>query len=165
MIIGILSDTHGDVKRTVKAIAALKRHRPKQVIHCGDIGSDAVLTELAAGFADPQIPVTCVFGNVDGWDDPLTSHWTHVWVAGRFAELELDGKKAAVIHGDDFMRLRAVIDSGRYELVFTGHTHQRADEREGPTRIINPGALHRSREPGCAVLNLATGKLTYLDIA
>ena len=163
VIIGIMSDTHGDVKRTAKAIAALKQYKPDHVIHCGDIGSDAVLTELAAGFADPEVPVTCVLGNVDGYTD-LFSPSAHVQVVGRFATLTIDGKKIAVAHGDDARRLIGAIQSGDYDYVFTGHTHERSDEHEGRTRVINPGALHRSREPGCAVLDLVTDQLTYLSI-
>lgn len=164
MIIGIMSDTHGDVKRTAKAIAALKAFHPEHIIHCGDIGSGSVLTELAAGFSDPDIPVTCVLGNVDNYNDDLMSTWSHVRIAGRFAALELDGKKIAVVHGDDVRRLFAAVQEGTNDYVFTGHTHERSDDREGRTRVINPGALHRSREPGCAVLDLATDTLTYLSV-
>lgn len=165
MIIGIMSDTHGDVKRTVKAIAALKVFHPGHIIHCGDIGSGAVLTELAAGFGDPEIPVTCVLGNVDNYNDDLISVWPHVMISGRFASLQLDGKKIAVVHGDDTRRLYAAAQEGTNDYVFTGHTHERSDDRKGHTRIINPGALHRAREPGCAVLDLTTDSLTYLSVA
>ena len=164
MIIGIMSDTHGDVKRTVQAIAALKQYSPGHIIHCGDIGSTSVLTELATGFMDPKIPVTLIFGNVDGWESDLTSYWPHITIAGRVATLTLDGKNIAVIHGDDFNRMFGIIQSAKYDYVFTGHTHERSDVLEGRTRVINPGALHRSREPGCAVLDLSTGKLTYLSV-
>jgi len=164
MIIGIMSDTHGDVKRTIKAIAAMKAYQPSHVFHCGDIGSSGVLTELAAGFMDPEIPVTCVLGNVDNWNDDLMSTWPHVRIDGRFARIEIDGKHIAVVHGDDIHRLLGAINSGTYDYIFTGHTHERSDYRDGKTRVINPGALHRSREPGCAVLDLTTGKLTYIDI-
>jgi putative phosphoesterase len=166
VIIGLLSDSHGDVKRTARAVEILRAHRPDRVFHCGDIGSNAVLTELAAGFADPVVSVTCVLGNVDGWsDEPLAAPLPHVIVHGRFYTTELDGQRIAVMHGDDFRRLRAVIESGTYDLVFTGHTHVAEDTREGRTRIINPGALHRARQPACAVLDLTTGTLTPLPLA
>ncbi|HMO51731.1 MAG TPA: metallophosphoesterase family protein [Kiritimatiellia bacterium] len=164
MIIGILSDTHGDVRRTAKAIALLKAHQPEHILHCGDLGSFDVLAELAAGFMEPRIPVTCVLGNVDNGNDDLMSPWPHVRIEGRFARLTLGGKRIALIHGDDFLRLRQACESGDYDMVCTGHTHQREDSRHGQTRIINPGALHRTREPGCAVLDLATGALTFLDV-
>ncbi len=165
MIIGIMSDTHGDVKRTARAIDALKKFHPMHIIHCGDIGSSSVITELATGFADPTIPVTCVLGNVDGWNDDLMSYWPHVQIQGRFAKLELVGKNIAVVHGDDFNRFQSAIIRQEFDYVFTGHTHVRSDEREGRTRVINPGALHRASEPGCAVLDLETDTLTYLSVA
>lgn len=164
MLIGIMSDSHGDVKRTVKAIEAMTPFAPAHIVHCGDIGSQSVLIELATGFANPEIPVTCVLGNVDNWVDDLMSYWPHVQIVGRFARLEIADKTIAVVHGDDFNRLRGAIEGHAYDYVFTGHTHERSDEREGHTRIINPGALHRSREPSCAVLNLATDELEYLFV-
>ncbi|HMP91090.1 MAG TPA: YfcE family phosphodiesterase [Kiritimatiellia bacterium] len=164
MIIGILSDTHGNVKRASQAIKAMKPHSPAHIIHCGDIGSESVITELAAGCMNPQIPVTCVLGNVDVYNHEIVSSWPHVRIEGRFAQLELDGNKIAVVHGDDFLRLRGAIERGQFDYVFTGHTHMRADELEGRTRVINPGALQRTNEPGCAVLDLCTGKLTFLDV-
>lgn len=164
MNIGILSDTHGNVSRTRRAIALLKNFAPVHIIHCGDIESQHVLTELAVGFPDPDTTVTCVLGNVDGpacdWIDPLP----HIRVAGRKAELEIDGVKIAVIHGDDSRALTSSIESQNYDYIFTGHTHERDDEKKGRTRVINPGAVHRTSIPSCAVLNLTTGSLTYLDL-
>jgi len=164
LIIGIMSDSHGDVKRTVKAIAAIKPYAPVHIIHCGDIGSQSVLIELATGFLEPPIPITCVLGNVDMWEKDLTTPWPHVQVCGRFTRLELGGKLIAVIHGDNERQLFEAVRSQTFDYIFTGHTHERADDVEGKTRIINPGALHRSREPGCAILNLTTGDLTYLPV-
>lgn len=164
MILGILSDTHGDVPRTLRAIEAIKAHQPDHVIHCGDIGSAAVLMELAAGFMEPEVAITCVTGNVDLWEDDLVSCWPHLTVAGRFARLELAGKILGVIHGDEIRRLEQAIRNQAYDYIFTGHTHVRSDDREGRTRIINPGAVHRAREPSCAVLDLARDRLTTLPL-
>jgi uncharacterized protein len=165
MNIGILSDSHGNLARTRAAIAALKPYAPVQVIHCGDIGTNAVLDELAAGFAEPEVPVICVLGNVDSWEGNLFSPVPFVRIEGRLAQLELGGKKIAVIHGDESIRLRSLISSQEFDYIFTGHTHARSDELQGRTRIINPGALHRAAQPGCAVLDLAQGTLTYLDLS
>jgi putative phosphoesterase len=164
MHLALLSDTHGNVARTVRAIAALKAHRPGHVIHCGDIGSAAVLTELAAGFADPETPVTCVLGNVDTYADDLFSPVAYLDIAGRLATLTLAGKSIAVIHGDDTRRLDGLIANQTFDYIFTGHTHAAADDQRGRTRIINPGALHRAHQPSCAILDLATNRLTFLPI-
>ncbi len=165
MHLALLSDTHGNVARTVRAIAALKAFHPDHVIHCGDIGSAAVLTELAAGFADPETPITCVFGNVDTYADDLFSPVGYLDLPGRLATLHLAGHAIAVLHGDDLRRLDGLIASQNYDYLFTGHTHLAADDRHGRTRVINPGALHRAQQPSCAILNLATDDLTFLPIA
>ena len=165
MHLALLSDTHGNVTRTARAIAALKAFHPVHVIHAGDIGSAAVLTELAAGFADPETPITCVLGNVDTYIDDLVSPVHFLSIPGSLAPLPLAGQSIAVLHGHDTRRLDAVIASASYDLVITGHTHLAADERHGRTRIINPGALHRAQQPSCAILDLATDDLTFLPIA
>lgn len=161
MKIGILSDTHGNVLRTIRAARLLRDHGIAAVLHCGDIGSQRVLIELAEAFPpESKIPVHAVLGNVDG--DDLIGAGVHLH--GRLADLELDGKRIVIIHGDDASRLRQTLAAQRHDYIFTGHTHQRADHREGRTRLINPGAVHRAATPGCAVLNTATGSLEYLDL-
>ena len=130
------------------------------MIHCGDIGSQQVLIALVEIFEPPKIPVHAVLGNVD-LDDYIGAG---VELCGRFAELEFAGKKIAVVHGDDFSRLQQAVAAQRFDYVFTGHTHAREDRREGRTRIINPGAVHRAARPGVAVLDLATGSLEWLDL-
>jgi uncharacterized protein len=167
MKIGLLSDTHGNLPRTRLAIERLRAAGVGLVIHCGDVGNAAVLVELAAAFGGSGIPVHAVAGNVDGWDPAVLQfpRESGVRMAGRFAELEVDGRRLYVTHGDDERRLSEAIESGRYACVFHGHTHQPRDERVGPTRVINPGALHRAEQPGIAVLDLATDELEWIDLA
>lgn len=160
MKLGILSDTHGQVRRTRAAAEQLKARGVEAVIHCGDIGSQAVLLELVEAFAPPAIPVHAVYGNVD-YDDYVGAG---IELHGRFADLELGGRRIAIVHGDDGGRLYVACTSGRYDYVFTGHTHAREDRRQGRTRIINPGALQRTPQPGVAVLDLETDALTRIDI-
>ena len=161
MKIGILSDTHGDVARTIRAAKLLRDAHVEAVIHCGDIGSQRIIAELIEAFApESKIPVHAVLGNVDG--DELVG--AGVDLRGRFADLQLGGKKIAVIHGDDGPLLRRTLFSQKYDYIFTGHTHVREDRRDGRTRLINPGAIYRAPVPGCAVLDTETGALTYLDL-
>lgn len=161
MKIGILSDTHGDAARTKRAAQLLRDAGSEVICHCGDIGSQRVLIELAEAFPpESGVPVHAVAGNVD-YDDyvPL-----HLHFHGRFADLSLGGKRIALIHGDDSARLRQTLFSQRYDYIFTGHTHVREDRRDGHTRIINPGAIYRAPVPGCAILDTESGALRYLDL-
>ncbi|MFH0907391.1 MAG: YfcE family phosphodiesterase [bacterium] len=164
MKIGILSDTHGDVERTALAARILKHHGATVVVHCGDIGSEGVLTELSSQLGLAGIPVHAVLGNVDTPELARFPASAGVNVQTRMAEIESDGKRIAVIHGDDIMRLKDAVVSGQYNYVLTGHTHLRSDTRIGTTRIINPGALHQAYPPSVAVLDVETGELMSLVV-
>jgi putative phosphoesterase len=166
MKIGILSDTHGDVSRTRLAIELLVSQGVTAVCHCGDVGSEQVLTELAAAFSPSGVPVYAVLGNVDHWEPGVREFptGTGVKVCGRRAELELGGRKLVVVHGDDPRLLFEVVRSQLHDYCLTGHTHLADDFLEGRTRVINPGAVHRAQTPSVAVLDLAKDKLQVLPL-
>lgn len=160
MKIGILSDTHAVVGRTRELLKLLAAEKVEAVLHCGDIGCESILHELVAAFGPAGVPIHAVLGNVD-FDDCSCAGVT---IHGRFADLKIGGRRLAIIHGDDYRGLQEAASSGRFDFVFTGHTHQRDDRTVGTTRIINPGAVQRTHEPGGAVLDLKTGKLRYIDL-
>jgi putative phosphoesterase len=166
MKIGILSDTHGDVRRTEAGLDLLLQHPIEALCHCGDIGSESVLTALSAACLPRKIPVYAVLGNVDLFEGEVTNFPTGlgIRVCGRRAELELGGRTLVVIHGDDPHLLDSALQSQRYDYCLTGHTHVADDTREGRTRVINPGALHRTRIPSVALLDLATDQLQVLRL-
>ena len=60
---------------------------------------------------------------------------------GRFGNLELAGRRIALIHSDDAKLFRRITTSNEYDLVCYGHTHQAEQHREGKTLILNPGSL------------------------
>jgi putative phosphoesterase len=161
MLIGILSDTHDRSEMMQRAVLALQERGAQFFIHCGDICSPELLDHLAG------LPSAIVWGNCD-WDRPALQRYAEaiqVPCYGAFADLELDGKKIAVLHGDDRARMDAVLKAQQHDYLFHGHTHVRRDERIGKTRVINPGALHRATEKTAALLDTATDRLDYLRIA
>ena len=140
MIIGILSDTHDRAPWMDAGIRTLQRAEAAFFIHCGDIGGQECI-DLLAG-----LPAAFVFGNTD-FDRPALSRYAasiDVPCYGNFANLELDGKKIAVLHGDDYRLKQRLLAAQEHDYLLQGHTHIRADQRVGRTRIINPGALHRA---------------------
>jgi len=155
MKIGILSDSHGR-QHTVQAALALLRERGVRVIlHCGDI-DDADTVRLFAGF-EPHF----VFGNCDHDREELEEAMTAIGATshGAWGMLEREGCKVAWTHGDDQGLLDDLRRRGQFQFVFYGHTHQAAESETGPTRVVNPGALHRARPKTFVVLDLATGEL------
>jgi putative phosphoesterase len=55
------------------------------------------------------------------------------------SEVEFNGKKIGFTHFPDYAKKMA--QSGKYDLVFYGHTHRPWDEKVGNTHMINPGEL------------------------
>jgi putative phosphoesterase len=160
MLLGILSDTHGHVARTQQAVERFASLGVDQVLHCGDIGSPAVVELLAPW------PAHFVFGNVD---DP-TSLREAIRRAGqtcheRFGKLDFHGKTVAFLHGDDSRLLRETIERGRWSLVCYGHTHVAEISQRGDTLVVNPGALYRTSLPSVAVVRLPSLEVRSLTVS
>jgi predicted phosphodiesterase len=96
-----------------------------------------------------------VFGNTDNDRARLARYADSIGVPcyGNYGNLELGGKRIALIHGDDFRLKQRLIDEQKHDHLLQGHTHVRDDRRVGSMRLINPGALHRAREKTVATLD------------
>lgn len=165
MKVGIISDTHGQVDLALSAAREFVFRGIEAVLHCGDIGSDMVLTEMASIFQTMEIPVYAVLGNcdiVESWD--FYPEDIGVKILGRFGELELAGKRIAMLHSDDEKAFDRVAAAGKYDYLFTGHSHVRHDRRKCKTRLINPGSAGRGMHPSCAVLDLVSDDLEFVTI-
>ena len=160
MLIGILSDSHGRVDTVSLALSLLRRRGASTVLHCGDI-DDVSTVELFRGW-DAHF----VFGNCDHDRDALRAAMSAAGATLHegFGHLELEGVKIAFIHGDDRRAMQDVERSGEYAYLFYGHTHEAAEHRTGPTRVINPGALHRARPKTFAVLDLPGGAVERVEV-
>lgn len=165
MKVGIISDTHGQVDLALSAAREFIFRGIDAVLHCGDIGSDMVLTEMASIFQTLEIPVYAVLGNCDipaNWD--FYPEDIGVKILGRFGELELGGKKIAILHSDDEKAFDRVVASGKHDYLLSGHSHVRHDRRKRKTRLINPGSAGRGMHPSCAVLDLISDDLEFVTI-
>ena len=97
MRLGIVSDSHGHVELTRPAIRMLDSLDVERVLHCGDIGSAAVVEMFA------QWPTDFVFGNCDynhadlGQAIETAGQTCH----GVFGALEIAGRRIALLHSDD----------------------------------------------------------------
>ena len=166
MILGVLSDTHGQRQRTATALCLLERVGADAFVHCGDVGGEGVLDELAGR------RVWLVWGNTDDPDGGLEAYARSLGLeVGNPAplRLELDGRALAVFHGHEtrFARLMAHLhktgslppDFGSCDYVLHGHTHAVADTRVGLLRVLNAGAVFRAAIPSVATLDLRTDEL------
>jgi hypothetical protein len=160
MKIAIVSDTHGRHAIVARALDLIRDRGVDTVLHCGDI-EDA---ETVAMFRD--FTAHFVLGNCDTDRDGLAAAITAAGATLHepFGHLEIEAHKIAFVHSDDRALFRGIENSGVYDFLFYGHTHVRAEHRTGPTRVINPGALHRARPKTFAVLDAATGEVETVEV-
>jgi putative phosphoesterase len=160
VIVGILSDTHGNADIAAVAVQLLLSHGAQYLVHCGDVGGESVLDTLAGH------PSMFVFGNND-WDRrPLAEYAKQIGVAcgDEEGKLSFDNKLAIVTHGDDSRIVSAVLQAQIVDYLFLGHTHRTLDTRKGKVRIINPGALYRASRKTVAVLDTQSDVLEFLTV-
>jgi putative phosphoesterase len=159
-VLGILSDTHENVRTINQAVAIFKERSPAVVVHCGDIISPPVLERFSG------LPLRLVFGNNDGERSGLKKKCAELGFEQieDSLDFEVDGKRIFVNHGTDPRVVDRAVSSQEYDYVLHGHTHVRRDERVGRTRIINPGALFSADEYSIAFLTPATGNLEFVEI-
>lgn len=167
MKIGVLSDTHdqGDLIR--KAVEHFNSAQVEWVFHCGDWVSPFILYF----FQGLKAPLRGVFGNNDG-DKFRHLAFKNKWgldldYEERFLEMELDGKRIAVFHGDYPGLVDSLVSSGSYDAVFHGHTHQKVNDYHGKTLSLNPGSLmketsHTVRGASIAIYDTKDHRATHV---
>jgi putative phosphoesterase len=132
MRLGIISDTHGLLRPEVFDVFK----EVDYILHAGDVGPIALLTELEA-----LAPVSAVYGNTDAFD--LRER------LGRVAELELDGFRIVVTHGDQFGSPTPVAMHQAYpeaDVLVFGHTHRPVLEMvDMVVTVMNPGSAGPER--------------------
>jgi putative phosphoesterase len=159
VILGIMSDSHGDADMTRRAVALLLERGATKLIHCGDICGEGVLDALAGH--------DCVFvwGNCD---QPSARTQKYVESLGLTPpdgplELSIAGKRIGVFHGHE-VEFSQSVESGGFDYIAYGHTHKYRDDRVNGCRVINPGALYRARVHTAALLDLSKDNLRFIRI-
>ncbi|NYB51797.1 MAG: metallophosphoesterase [Methanobacteriaceae archaeon] len=133
-MIGLMSDSHDHMDAIRRAVKVFNRTGVDLVIHAGDLISPFTANE----FKNLQSPLEAIYGNNDGERRGLQLAFQELCVLEDFKELEVNGKKMALIHGTTEAVVDALKYSGKYHVVIRGHTHK-MDIREGKTMVINPG--------------------------
>ncbi len=158
MLLGLISDTHDNGSRTRRALELLEDHDPHRLLHAGDL-STGEMVPLFEGWR-----VHLAQGNVDRAKDiqqAIEAQGARIAYSDSHA-LEVDGCRIGVVHGDDGARLEGMINSGAFDLIVHGHTHTFRDQTVGSTRVVNPGAVHRSSAPSVCLYDTQVDELTRL---
>ncbi len=162
MRIGLLSDTHNDNARLGSALRRFRQEGVTTLLHAGDLTAPSVLHLMR------DFDLWLARGNMDR-DPRLAGEVRELFGPDRLAythSLKLNGSRVALVHGDSWEQLERLIRSGEYDYLIHGHTHVPEDEQIEETRVINPGAVgnNRWRPPSCAILDLSTGDLSWIEL-
>jgi putative phosphoesterase len=161
--IGIISDTHDDVENVQSAIEIFNTEKVTHVIHAGDYIFPGIVLE----FKKLDAKLIGVLGNNDGERVHLLKNFLAIGgeLKGELGEVVLDEVLFGIYHGTDEQIKKKLVESGKYDVVITGHTHRiempsvystintndekQQDEKKnihkngGPTLVLNPGTAHR----------------------
>lgn len=134
MRIGIVSDTHNNLKNVAKIVELFNLARVDRVIHTGDVTQ----AKTIHAFAGLEAPLWGVFGNNDQERDSLEAAISERGFS--FVEPPLDlvwhERRIVVVH--DPRDLDRALNHG-HDLALHGHTHHHRLERIGAQVIFNPG--------------------------
>jgi putative phosphoesterase len=140
VLIGVVSDTHDNLPMVEKAIKRLNQEKVEVVLHAGDYVAPFVIPK----FKELNAKLIGVFGNNDGDHELLKKRFSETEnceVRGRFAEIDVDGFKIALLHGDETELLNALINHGNFDAIVHGHSHANVTRKNGKTLIVNPGEV------------------------
>lgn len=166
MKIGIISDTHNDAAMTKRALDAFHERGVEFVIHAGDLTSPEMISLFR------EFNTKFILGNGDTDHKGIFNACASAGFenASRCCQIELEGKKIFICHGDDAHRYFEAVDSHTFDYIIIGHTHEFGVKNRRNSIIINPGAVvndnHTNSEQTCAVLDIETGnveKIVLLD--
>ncbi|MFA4872061.1 MAG: metallophosphoesterase family protein [Patescibacteria group bacterium] len=158
MKLAIISDSHDNIPNIEKFLDWANNNEIEMIIHCGDIAAPAVVKKvLAEKFKGP---IHLVFGNVADREllPKVCEELENITLHGDEGEIEVNGLKIAFCHFPD--QAKKLAESGKYNLVFYGHTHKPWEEVINGCRVINPGTLAGMfYKATFAVYDTASGKL------
>ncbi|MGA2680891.1 MAG: metallophosphoesterase [Candidatus Bathyarchaeia archaeon] len=165
MLVGAISDTHDNLPQVEKAVKYLNEQKVGLVFHAGD---------YVAGFVIPKFKLlNCkligVFGNNDGDHELLKKRFSETnncTIHERFTQVEVEGCRIALLHGHEGELLDAIIDSGYFDIVIHGHSHNRSIEKKGKTLAVNPGEVCGYLTGKCtlAILNTAKNEAEIIEL-
>lgn len=133
-MIGIMSDSHDNLKAIKKAVKCFNKEETELVLHAGDLISPFTAQE----FLKLKCPLIAIFGNNDGEREGLRKAYKNMCYLEDFKEISVDKREFALIHGTNPALVESLSCCRKYDVVIKGHSHQ-IETKKGDTLVINPG--------------------------
>ena len=136
MLIGIVSDTHNNIKNIRQVISLFNEAGVISVIHTGDITNTKSLEMFSALDCD----LYGVFGNNDrneyGLEEAAEKYGFEI--RNPPYEINIKNRTIAIFHEPDLIE-DYLIQHQHLDIVLHGHTHRYREENINETLLFNPG--------------------------
>ncbi|NIM91226.1 MAG: YfcE family phosphodiesterase [Candidatus Aminicenantes bacterium] len=133
-MIGIMADSHDNLRAVKKAVRLFNEERCSLVVHAGDFVAPFAAKEMQS----LKCPVKAVFGNCDGEKQGLEKAFQSL---GEIREAPFSFKENdltfLVVHFN--FPLKPYLSRGEYDVLIFAHTHKSEIRKEEATLLINPG--------------------------
>jgi uncharacterized protein len=165
MLIGAVSDSHDNLPQIDKAVALLNHRNVGLVLHAGDYTSPFTV----ARFKKLDCNFIGVFGNNDGDHPLLTTRFqetNNCIIRGRFTQVTVQGYRIGLLHGDETELLNTLIESGYFNAIVHGHSHNHSIEQKSKTLVVNPGELcgYLTGKATLALLDTESGNAEIVEL-
>ena len=164
-----MSDTHDNRDNILKAVSIINEKNVDAVIHCGDYVSPFV--KLWFNKLNDYIKKQFfgVFGNNDGDILYLTQNLGQICdfaKNGHELLIELGGKRIFASHMPKQETIDALADSGKFDIILSGHTHTMVNKKHNNVLIVNPGELcgYLTNNPTFAIIDTETMSAEIIEI-
>lgn len=155
MRIGVVSDTHNNLKNIDKIISLFNREKVSLAIHTGDIASAKSLER----FSNLKCFLVGVYGNNDrnelGIKEVAKKHTFNFQEPPKL--LSLSNRNIAIFHEPDCID-SFIFDNKNIDVVLHGHTHRYRNEIKDGVLYFNPGesAGMQKGKNAIGILNLSS---------
>ncbi|MBL52082.1 MAG: hypothetical protein CMG57_09010 [Candidatus Marinimicrobia bacterium] len=136
MLLGVVSDTHNNIKNVKDIIDIFNTEKVDVVVHTGDISKPETLKE----FSDLNCPMLGVFGNNDRIEKGLIEvceEFNFDFRAPPFS-IKLADRNIAIFHEPDLIESYVKLNLD-LDLILHGHTHRYRKETINKITYFNPG--------------------------
>ncbi len=160
MLVGVISDSHDRIEAIRAAVERFNSESVELVLHAGDIVSPFSVRE----FEKLRCKIVCVAGNNDGDRGALRKFLGRFGgeLRDSFCKLDVGDRRVALIHGEFPEVVEALILSGRYDVVISGHSHEAYIREQNGVLALNPGSCSYPIVNG--VVTIGRGTIAILDL-
>jgi len=136
MKIAIISDIHDNLVNLKKCLDWCGSSGTEEIVCCGDVTNSDTLNYLSKNFANT---IHLVKGNMELYDQSEIEYLKNIKYYGKTGRFNIDNLTIGACH-EPYLFDR-LLEMGKYDFIFYGHTHRPWEEEKDGVKMVNPGTL------------------------